>query len=61
MLVDGGTQTCAEVKERTEAHLSNVREKMRDLKRIERVLAETSAQCSGNEVPECPVLDALAS
>ena len=60
-LVDGGTQTCGEVKELTEAHLVNIRAKIQDLKRIEAVLAKTAAQCSGDEVPECPVLDALAS
>jgi len=59
-LVDGGTQTCAEVLERTQAHLAEVRAKIADLKRIERVLAETAAKCSGDEVPDCPVLDALA-
>ena len=60
-LVDGGTQTCTEVKERTERHLADVRAKIADLRRIEKVLAATAAQCSGDEVPECPVLDALAS
>lgn len=60
-LVDRGTQTCAEVKERTERHLADVREKIADLKRIERVLAETAAKCSGDEVPDCPVLETLAS
>ena len=60
-LVDGGTQTCAEVKERTERHLADVRAKIADLKRIEKVLAGTAAQCSGEDVPECPVLEALAS
>lgn len=60
-LVDGGTQTCAEVKDRTERHLADVREKIADLKRIERVLAETASQCSGDEMPDCPVLDALAA
>jgi MerR family mercuric resistance operon transcriptional regulator len=60
-LVDGGTQTCAEVKERTERHLADVREKIADLQRIERVLATASAACSGGEVPECPILEALAS
>ncbi|MBC7313672.1 MAG: helix-turn-helix domain-containing protein [Rhizobium sp.] len=60
-LVDGGTQTCAEVKERTERHLADVRAKIADLRRIESVLARTASQCSGNEVPECPVLEALAS
>lgn len=59
-LVDGGTQTCAEVKERTERHLAEVRTKIADLKRIEKVLATTAAQCSGRKVPECPVLEALA-
>lgn len=59
-LVDHGTQTCAEVKQRTEKHLADVREKIADLKRIERVLADTAAQCSGDAVPECPVLKALS-
>ena len=58
-LVDRGTQTCAEVKALTERHLADVRKKIADLKRIEKVLAATAAQCSGEQVPECPVLDAL--
>ncbi|MBO6950064.1 MAG: helix-turn-helix domain-containing protein [Rhodospirillales bacterium] len=60
-LVDRGTQTCAEVQALTERHLADVRTKIADLKRIEKVLADTAAQCSGAEVPECPVLEALAS
>ena len=60
-LVDGGTQTCAEVKARTERHLEDVRARIADLKRIERVLAQTAKQCSGDEVPDCPILEALAS
>jgi len=58
-LVDGGNQTCAEVKSRTQKHLADVRTRIADLARIERVLAQTAEQCSGDEVPECPVLDAL--
>lgn len=60
-LVDRGTQTCAEVKAVTQQHLAAVRAKIVDLKRIEKVLATTAAQCSGKQVPECPVLDALAT
>lgn len=60
-LVDRGTQTCAEVKALTEQHLADVRAKIADLRRIEKVLAATAAQCSGEQVPECPVLEALAS
>jgi MerR family mercuric resistance operon transcriptional regulator len=42
-------------------HLADVRAKIADLGRIEKVLATTAAQCSGEDVPECPVLEALAS
>lgn len=59
-LVDGGTETCAEVKRRTEQHLADVRVRIADLKRIEKTLAATSAACSGTAVPECPILDVLA-
>lgn len=59
-LVEAGTQTCAEVKTRTELHLADVRAKIADLKRIETVLAATAAQCSGEQAPDCPILDALA-
>lgn len=53
--------TCAEVKQKTEAHLTEIRAKIADLQRIERVLSETAAQCSSRNVPDCPVLDALSS
>jgi MerR family mercuric resistance operon transcriptional regulator len=58
-LVDGGVQTCAEVRARTEQHLADVRAKIADLQRIEAVLAETAARCSGEETPDCPILEAL--
>lgn len=60
-LVDEGLPSCAEVKARTERHLADVRAKIADLRRIEQVLAETASRCSGEDVPECPVLDALTS
>ena len=58
-LVDGGDQTCVEVKERTERHLADVRAKIADLRRIEKVLSATAARCSGEAVPECAVLETL--
>ena len=61
LLVDTEQQTCAEVKQRTELHLTDVRSKIADLRRIERVLSRTAAECSGENVPECPILEALAS
>ncbi len=59
-LLDTDRVTCEEVYRRTENHLATVREKIRDLKRLERILSTTSAQCSGDQAPECPIIDALA-
>jgi MerR family mercuric resistance operon transcriptional regulator len=59
-LIDAGTQTCAEVKARTDRHLMEVRMKISDLKKIEEVLAETSARCDRGTAPQCAILDALA-
>lgn len=58
-LVDGGAQTCGEVQGLANSHLASIRAKIDDLKRIERVLSSTVAQCTGDDVPECPVIDAL--
>ena len=60
-LVDRKSQTCAEVQERTKPHLAEIRAKIADLRRIERLLAQTMAQCSAEAIPECPILDALAA
>lgn len=58
-LGDGALRTCDEVREKTEAHLADVRAKIADLQRIEAVLSRTAALCSGGDRPECPVLDCL--
>ncbi|WP_375567563.1 helix-turn-helix domain-containing protein [Oceaniradius stylonematis] len=59
-LEDGAAPTCTEVKDRTERHLVDVRAKIVDLKRIEAVLTETAAKCSGGAAPACPILETLA-
>lgn len=58
-LVDGGRYTCAQVKRITVRHLDEVRRKVADLRKIERVLARMATQCDGGTVPKCPVVDAL--
>ena len=60
-LMDGGHQTCAEVKARTDRHLADIHAKIADLQRMVQVLTQTAAQCSGGMVPECPIIEALAS
>ena len=58
-LVDDQTQTCAQVQSVAEAHLEEVQAKIADLTRIERVLSDTVARCTGDAAPECAVIDAL--
>ncbi|MGH7123124.1 MAG: MerR family transcriptional regulator [Stellaceae bacterium] len=58
-LVDGHAFTCSEVRALTLAHVAEVRRKIADLRRLERVMADMAAQCTGDRVPECPVIDAL--
>jgi MerR family mercuric resistance operon transcriptional regulator len=58
-LVDGGTYTCAEVKDLTIDHLHSIRAKIADLRLLEKTLNEMVAKCIGDAVPECPVIDAL--
>lgn len=60
-LDDGTAPSCADVRERTERHLADIRAKIADLQRMEAVLSATAARCSGAEVPDCPVLDAIAN
>ena len=51
--------TCAEVKTMTEQHVGDIRRKVKDLKKLERVLTDLAAQCHGKKVPHCPILEAL--
>ena len=59
-LAHGHDLTCAEVKMLTDGHVADIRQKVKDLRRIDRVLTELSAQCGGDAVPACPILDALS-
>lgn len=59
-LVRGHYLTCDEVKAMTEEHVTDIRRKIKDLKKLERVLTELAAKCSGKAVPDCPILDALS-
>jgi hypothetical protein len=44
---------------RSTHHLEDIRAKLGDLKKLERLLAKTVARCSGKTAPDCPVLDIL--
>src|ERR1700730_3388001 len=51
--------SCREVREIAAHHLEDIRAKLSDLKKLERLLAKTVAQCSGRTAPDCPVLNIL--
>jgi len=51
--------SCAEVRKIARRHLEDVRAKIKDLVKLDRLLSKTVAQCSGRKVPDCPVLDIL--
>jgi MerR family mercuric resistance operon transcriptional regulator len=58
-LVDGRAYTCQEVRALTLDHVTDIRQKIADLKRLERVMTGIASRCSGKRIPECPIIDAL--
>lgn len=59
-LVDQGGLGCREAKGITERHLADIRGKITDLKRLERVLGRLATACEANELPLCPLLETLS-
>jgi MerR family mercuric resistance operon transcriptional regulator len=51
--------SCREVREIAAHHLEDIRAKLSDLKKLERLLSKTVSRCSGKTAPDCPVLDIL--
>src|SRR5262249_37275389 len=51
--------SCREVRGIAAHHLDDIRAKISDLRKLERLLAKTVAQCTGTTAPVCPVLDIL--
>lgn len=58
-LVDGKTYSCADVQRIAERHVTDIRRKIADLAKLETNLSTLAAQCSGDSVPECPIIDSL--
>lgn len=59
-LLDAGRYSCAEVQALTLRHRQQIRQKIRDLRRLDAALTELTAQCSGESAPSCPIVDALS-
>ena len=52
---------CAAVHQLLEEHVSAVRKRVRELKRMERALVRLKAQCHDGTLHDCPVVDELMS
>lgn len=55
----GHDLACGEVRALTQHHIAAIRERVRDLRRLDRILSDLAAQCRADKVPTCAILDAL--
>ncbi len=58
-LVAGGEYTCGEIKTVTVQHLQTIRQKIKDLRQLEKALTSMVSQCAGGSAQECPILETL--
>jgi MerR family mercuric resistance operon transcriptional regulator len=58
-LADDRKRPCAEARAVAEEHLADVRNKIADLKTMEKVLKETVARCAAGTGSHCVLIDAL--
>lgn len=58
-LTEERDRPCAEARDVAAIHLADVRAKIADLKRMERVLKDVVARCGDGTLPECPLIETL--
>ena len=59
-LADGKSRSCRRVNDIANTHLADVRAKLDDLHRMERVLADLVSACADGTLPACPLLETLS-
>jgi MerR family mercuric resistance operon transcriptional regulator len=59
-LADQKSKSCSKVRDLAAQHLTDIRGRIADLKRMERVLSRLVDACSNGELADCPLLEALA-
>src|SRR5882724_913756 len=59
-LADNKSSSCAKVHDLAAHHLADIRGRIADLERMERVLSRLVRACAKGELPSCPLLEALA-
>jgi len=58
-LVDGASYSCKDIKSIADEHINDIKQKIKDLKKLEKTLSSIAAQCSGDATPDCPIIESL--
>jgi MerR family mercuric resistance operon transcriptional regulator len=58
-MVDNKGVTCAEVHAITTGHIADIRQKIRDLRKLEKGLIQMANECSQGDKPDCPIMETL--
>jgi MerR family mercuric resistance operon transcriptional regulator len=58
-MVDNKGVTCAEVHSITTEHIADIQQKIRDLRKLEKVLTQMTNECSRGDIPDCPIIETL--
>jgi MerR family mercuric resistance operon transcriptional regulator len=58
-LVDQNQYSCRDIKSLTMDHVVEIRDKIVGLKKLEQALLKMAADCSDDQLPVCPIIDAL--
>ncbi|MEQ8249572.1 MAG: helix-turn-helix domain-containing protein [Alphaproteobacteria bacterium] len=59
LLADRENDSCEQVKAITLNHVVDIRKRIVDLRKMERVLKELAGRCDAGVVPECPIVHSL--
>lgn len=58
-MVDSKGVTCAEVHSITAEHIADIKKRIRDLRKLEKVLTQMANECSRGDIPDCPIIETL--
>jgi MerR family mercuric resistance operon transcriptional regulator len=58
-LADGKGGSCRNIHAMTKSHISGIRQKISDLRKLDATLSRISNRCARGDTPECPIIDAL--
>lgn len=58
-LLDRDDYTCGDIHHITVDHLTTIKEKIRELRKMERRVKELADLCGAGSKPDCPIIDAL--